>query len=52
MMYSHSHYASKLKALMESITDWPLATAEQRARAKFLSAMMKLASEEDDDDDQ
>lgn len=49
-MNSHSHYASKLKALMDSITDWSLATAEQRARAKFFSEMMKLASKEDDDE--
>jgi hypothetical protein len=49
-MYSHGHYASKLKALMGSISDWSLATAEQRARAKFLSEMMKLASKGDDDE--
>lgn len=49
-MNSHGHYASKLKALMDSITDWSLATAEQRARAKFLSEMMKLASKGDDDE--
>ena len=42
-MYSHSHYASKLKALMDSISDWSLATDEQRARAKYFSHMMRLA---------
>ena len=49
-MYSHSHYASKLKALMDSISDWSLATVEQRARATFLSDMMKLASKGDYDE--
>ena len=42
-MYSHGHYASKLKALMDSISDWSLASAEQRARAKYFSQMMRLA---------
>ncbi len=49
-MYSHCHYASKLKTHMDSISDWSLATAEQRARAKFLSDMMRLASKGDDDE--
>lgn len=49
-MYSHGYYASKLKAHMDSISDWSLATAEQRAIATFLSKMMKLASKGDDDE--
>jgi hypothetical protein len=49
-MYSHSHYASKLKAHMDSISDWSLATAKQRSIATFLSDMMKLASKGDDDE--
>lgn len=42
-MYSHQYFAVKLRKLFDSIEDWALATPLQRARAEYLSAMIKLA---------
>ena len=43
-MYKHRYYAALLTAHMRTF-EWATATKDQRARAEYLSTMMRLAYE-------
>ena len=43
-MFKHRYYASLLTAHMKTF-EWATATKDQRARAEYLSTMMRLAYE-------